>query len=172
MLWILNCGVLFFYYYYFFIEVDFVIHWDETAMGLHVFPIPIPPPTSLSTPFRWLLTFCLGGKCLSSYFKPHFRGGHFARRGRGESKHSTCLECGFLSFHNLHVCLGGLVWGLINIKWKLTYLLSRYYRHCSPLSLVVTLKRAMELRTKLCQGFRHSSLLLINHCIKSVLTFP
>ena len=23
--------------------VDFVIHWNETAMGLHVFPIPIPP---------------------------------------------------------------------------------------------------------------------------------
>ena len=29
--------------------VHFVIHWNETAMGLHVFPIPIPPPTSLST---------------------------------------------------------------------------------------------------------------------------
>ena len=25
------------------------IHWNETAMGLHVFPIPIPTPTSLST---------------------------------------------------------------------------------------------------------------------------
>ena len=33
----------------FFFVVDFVIHWNETAMGLHVFPIPIPPPTSLST---------------------------------------------------------------------------------------------------------------------------
>ena len=33
----------------FFIVVDFVIHWNETAMGLHVFPIPIPLPTSLST---------------------------------------------------------------------------------------------------------------------------
>ena len=33
----------------FLFEVDFVIHWNETAMGLHVFPIPIPPPTSLST---------------------------------------------------------------------------------------------------------------------------
>ena len=31
------------------IVVDFVIHWNETAKGLHVFPIPIPPPTSLST---------------------------------------------------------------------------------------------------------------------------
>ena len=35
--------------FFFFIVVDFVIHWNETAMGLHVFPIPIPPPTSLST---------------------------------------------------------------------------------------------------------------------------
>ena len=34
---------------FFFLVVDFVIHWNETAMGLHVFPIPIPPPTSLST---------------------------------------------------------------------------------------------------------------------------
>ena len=29
--------------------MGFVIHWNESAMGLHVFPIPIPPPTSLST---------------------------------------------------------------------------------------------------------------------------
>ena len=36
-------------FFFFFIVVDFVIHWNETAMGLHVFPIPIPPPTSLST---------------------------------------------------------------------------------------------------------------------------
>ena len=27
----------------------FVIHWHESAMDLHVFPIPIPHPTSLST---------------------------------------------------------------------------------------------------------------------------
>ena len=38
-----------FYFIYFLIVVDFVIQWNETAMGLHVFPIPIPPPTSLST---------------------------------------------------------------------------------------------------------------------------
>ena len=37
------------FFFIFFIVVDFVIHWNETAMGLHVFPIPIPPPTSLST---------------------------------------------------------------------------------------------------------------------------
>ena len=29
--------------------MGFVIHWHESAMDLHVFPIPIPPPTSLST---------------------------------------------------------------------------------------------------------------------------
>ena len=39
---------LFIYLFIFFV-VDFVIHWNETAMGLHVFPIPIPPPASLST---------------------------------------------------------------------------------------------------------------------------
>ena len=35
--------------YLFLFVVNFVIHWNETSMGLHVFPIPIPPPTSLST---------------------------------------------------------------------------------------------------------------------------
>ena len=34
---------------YFLFVVNFVIHWNKTAIGLHVFPIPIPPPTSLST---------------------------------------------------------------------------------------------------------------------------
>ena len=42
--------------FFFFFVVNFVIHWNETAMGLHVFPIPIPPPTSLSTrSHNWLL---------------------------------------------------------------------------------------------------------------------
>ena len=31
------------------IVVGFVIHWNESAMDLHVLPIPIPPPTSLPT---------------------------------------------------------------------------------------------------------------------------
>ena len=39
----------FFKIFFFLFVVNFVIHWNETAMGLHVFPIPIPPPTSLST---------------------------------------------------------------------------------------------------------------------------
>ena len=41
--------LIYFYFFIFYIVVDFVIHWNETAMCLHVFPIPIPPPTSLST---------------------------------------------------------------------------------------------------------------------------
>ena len=32
----------------------FVIHWHESAMDLHVFPIPIPPPTSLSARSLWV----------------------------------------------------------------------------------------------------------------------
>ena len=34
--------------------MDFVIHWHESAMDLHVFSIPIPPPTSLSTRSLWV----------------------------------------------------------------------------------------------------------------------
>ena len=30
------------------------MHWHESAMELHVFPIPIPPPTSLSTRSLWV----------------------------------------------------------------------------------------------------------------------
>ena len=30
-----------FFFNFFLFVVDFVIHWNETAMGLHVFPIPI-----------------------------------------------------------------------------------------------------------------------------------
>ena len=32
----------------------FAIHWHEPAMDLHVFPIPIPPPTSLSIRSLWI----------------------------------------------------------------------------------------------------------------------
>ena len=32
----------------------FVIHWHELAMDLHVFPIPIPAPTSLSAWSLWV----------------------------------------------------------------------------------------------------------------------
>ena len=40
---------LLFFFFFFLFVVNFVIHWNETARDLHVFPIPIPPPTSLST---------------------------------------------------------------------------------------------------------------------------
>ena len=45
---------LFLFYFIFLFVVNFVIHWNETAMGLHVFPIPISPPTSLSTQSLWV----------------------------------------------------------------------------------------------------------------------
>ena len=32
----------------------FAIHWHESAMDLFAFPIPIPPPTSLSTWSLWV----------------------------------------------------------------------------------------------------------------------
>ena len=33
----------------------FAIHWHESAMDLHIFPIPTPPPASLSIPSLWVL---------------------------------------------------------------------------------------------------------------------
>ena len=39
----------FFLIYFFLFVVNFVIHWNEKALGSYVFPIPIPPPTSLPT---------------------------------------------------------------------------------------------------------------------------
>ena len=48
------CDPLFIYFFthkhiFFLFVVNFVIHWNEKALGSHVFPIPIPPPTSLPT---------------------------------------------------------------------------------------------------------------------------
>ena len=44
-----------FYYSFFFIIVGFVIHWNESAMDLHVFPILNPPPTSFPIPSLWVI---------------------------------------------------------------------------------------------------------------------
>ena len=35
------------FFFFFFIVVGFVIHWNESAMGLHVFPSPIPEKGTL-----------------------------------------------------------------------------------------------------------------------------
>ena len=35
--------------------VVFAIHWHESAMGVHVSPIPNPPPTFLFIPFLWVV---------------------------------------------------------------------------------------------------------------------
>ena len=44
---------LFLFNFFFIFVVNFVIHWNETAMGLHVFPIPSPlPPPSPPDPSR------------------------------------------------------------------------------------------------------------------------
>ena len=49
--------VVFFFFFNlinFFFLVVFVIHWHDSAMDIHVFLIPIPPPTSLSTRSLWV----------------------------------------------------------------------------------------------------------------------
>ena len=38
-----------FFFFFFLFVVNFVIHWNEKALGSQVFLIPIPPPTALPT---------------------------------------------------------------------------------------------------------------------------
>ena len=49
-----NYDTIFYLLFCCFIVVVFAIHWHESAMDIHVFPIPIPPPTSLSTRSLWV----------------------------------------------------------------------------------------------------------------------
>ena len=44
------------FFFFFFSVVGFVIDWHESAMDLHVFPIPISPPTTLSTRSLWVFS--------------------------------------------------------------------------------------------------------------------
>ena len=76
--------------------MGFVIHWHESAMELHVFPIPIPAPTSLSTRFLWVFPEDIGNfrkDCLGKKRLDFSWGGVFKDLRRGGMRQRTRGTC-------------------------------------------------------------------------------
>ena len=152
----------------------FAIHWHESAMDLHVFPILNPPPASLHIPFLWAIPenqpwamvsciqpgleicFTLDNIHVSMLFsrRKNFENyclGYsilaFVYKYRWHLKHK--LVCSFLGIYP------GLIWNLM-VKpttpgWKLAGLI-RKGTDSQCLSWVTTKRRVS---TPVCQNLKH-----------------